>query len=146
MGMRLKKVFCGLALISSGLLVSACQTADLKIAKTGSGVDTFTIKQGERAYNGFYMVNDDCSSPRTPTVKVISGPSHGTIDISSGSGFPTFAAGERRYKCNSRKVPKIIVSYTPAPGFVGADAVVVSHIVAGSDSSSYVNMRFNVTK
>ncbi|MGO4450907.1 hypothetical protein AB4Y96_18485, partial [Phyllobacterium sp. TAF24] len=111
--MKLKTVLTGVVLVSSGLLMSACQTADPTVAKVGSSTEKATAKSGEKAtLLSFAGVNDDCSSQIPPQLKVVSGPSHGTIDFSRGSGRPKFAQGERRYKCNSHNISKIFVEYT----------------------------------
>jgi hypothetical protein len=145
--MKLKAALAGFALISSGFLVSACQTPDPTATKTGSGVETASAKSGVKtALSGFYKVNDDCSSRVLPELKVVSGPSHGTIDFSRGSSRPSFRQGERRYKCNSQNVSKIYVNYTSAQGFVGEDSVTISSKTAGSDFYSYVSFSINVTK
>ncbi|MGO4449037.1 hypothetical protein AB4Y96_08930 [Phyllobacterium sp. TAF24] len=144
--MKFTTVLTGLVLVSSGLLMSACQTADPTATKTGSGSETASVKSGVKTQlSGFYKVNDDCSSRVPPELKAVSGPSHGTIDFSRGSSRPSFREGERRHKCNSQNVSKIYVSYTSTSGFVGKDSVTISSKTAGSDFYSYVNFTINVT-
>lgn len=137
----------GLALIAAGLLVSACQTRDPNETKFGSGVEKVTVKSGKtRILAGFYSVNDDCSTPRVPAINVLSGPSHGTVNLSRGSSQPAFSAGEARHKCNSRNVAKVFVNYTPASGFLGKDTVSVSSKSPGETVFSYVTFDITVSQ
>ncbi|QND53231.1 hypothetical protein HB779_16015 [Phyllobacterium sp. 628] len=110
-------------------------------------MEKVSVKAGTtKTLSGFYSVNDDCSTPTVPTMKVTSGPSHGTVSFSRGTGHSAFTEGERRRKCNSRTIAKIFVNYTPAPGFTGKDSVSVSSKTSGSDFFSYISFDINVTQ
>lgn len=145
--MNLKMTSCGLALIAAGLLATACQTPDPTATKFGSGVDKVSVKFGTtRTLAGFYSVNDDCSSPRVPAIKVLSGPAHGTVNLSRGSGRPAYSAAEPRHKCNSRNVAKVFVNYTPASGYLGKDTVSVSSKAPGQTDFSYVTFDITISQ
>ncbi|WP_271896118.1 hypothetical protein [Candidatus Phyllobacterium onerii] len=144
--MKLKNISLSMMAISSGLLIAGCQTADPKATKTGSGVETISIKSGQKFGYTFYKVNPDCSSAKVPTLKLISKPSHGTIVISQGYGHSAYAAGHPLSKCNSHRILMASVIYKAASGFVGTDTVTISGQVAGNDSYDYVTLRFNISK
>lgn len=106
--MNLKKVLCGLTLIAPGLLVSACQTDDLKFTRTGSAIYTIPAKSGHKTgLLSNYMVNPDCSSGKTPDFKVVTAPTNGTIDLWRGSVSPSFRQGHPQQKCNAHKVAAV---------------------------------------
>jgi len=143
----MKKVLCGLALIASGVLVSACQTDDFKFTKSGSAIYTIPAKSGHKTgLLSNYMVNPDCSSGKTPDFKVVTTPANGTIDLWRGSVSPSFRQGHPQQKCNSHKVAAVGAFYTSRSGFVGTDNVVVSSKAPGSDVYSYITVHIDVTK
>ncbi|MEK1851617.1 MAG: hypothetical protein AAAC48_06945 [Phyllobacterium sp.] len=145
--MTLKKVLCGLALISSSLWLSACQTDDQKTTRTGSTVYTVSAKSGQKVgLLSNYMVNPDCSSGKVPDFKVATAPANGAIDLWHGSVSPAFREGHPQYKCNARKVAAVGAFYTSRAGFAGTDHLVVSSKAPGSDVYSFVNVHITVTK
>ncbi|CAN7432618.1 hypothetical protein LJR231_002821 [Phyllobacterium sp. LjRoot231] len=145
--MNLKKVLCGLTLIAPGLLVSACQTDDLKFTRTGSAIYTIPAKSGHKTgLLSNYMVNPDCSSGKTPDFKVVTAPTNGTIDLWRGSVSPSFRQGHPQQKCNAHKVAAVGAFYTSRSGFAGTDNVVISSKAPGSDVYSYITVHISVTK
>lgn len=67
-------------------------------------------------------VNRDCSSRGLPKLWVSQPPAHGTSSVLQRDGHPHFAPGPFA-ACNAALVPGIAVTYTPAPGFSGSDAL-----------------------
>jgi hypothetical protein len=84
----------GVALVSSAVLLSACQTSDTNKVRTGGGVQSVTTKAGKLVLlTNILNYNPDCSIGRSPTVKVISGPSHGGVQLKNVAGM--LPKGER---------------------------------------------------
>ncbi|MGO4450906.1 hypothetical protein AB4Y96_18480 [Phyllobacterium sp. TAF24] len=145
--MKLNTALIGLVLVSSGLLVSACQTSDQSITRTGSTVYAVSTKAGQQVLlTNVYKINPDCSTTWHPTLKVVSGPQHGTVKITRSSIFPAFGAGHALHKCNSRRASAVAPVYTPAPGFVGTDTIDISSTIMGDNRSfDYYSFRITVT-
>jgi hypothetical protein len=68
-----------------------------------------------------YFAHPDCSAPELPDVRLISGPSNGSISLKNSSDFPNFPESNLRFRCNTKKIPSRQVLYRPAPGFIGKD-------------------------
>jgi hypothetical protein len=144
--MNMKQVLLIVAVVSSGLSVSGCQSSDLTATHTGSMVYMISAKSGHKiGLLSNYMVNPG-SSGKTPDFEVVAAPANGTVDLWRGSVSPSFAQGHPQQKCNARKVAAVGAFYTSRPGFVGADKLVVSSRAPGSDVYSYVNVHITVTK
>ncbi len=76
----------------------------------------------------FYAVNPDCSSRGLPKVSVTSIPTHGTAAVAPRDEHPAFPPGSPYAACNAGLVPAMGVSYTPASGYAGADALTIEEI------------------
>jgi hypothetical protein len=84
----------------------------------------------------FYDINPDCSSMGYTTVRVIEQPKHGRLTIQNGTGFTNFPESNVRFECNKRKSDGVIVSYEPAPGYVGSDSLNLDAIFPTGSMSS----------
>ena len=73
--------------------------------------------------NFAYAVNPDCTPNGLPNLAVSLPPEHGTTAVLTQSGHPSFPPGHPLANCDAGTVPGVAVTYTPAPGFVGADAL-----------------------
>jgi len=69
----------------------------------------------------FAQINLDCSSRGRIEIRVISGPSSGTIRTVHRADYEHFTGDYER--CNTVKVAGESVYYTPAKGFTGSDSV-----------------------
>lgn len=138
----------GLALVVSGVLVSGCETTGTGTTSEGNVTRTVSAQAGKKVSLGAsFNVNPDCSAGKTSLVKIASNPSHGTASLASISGYPDFPKGEPRYKCNTRRVPKTAVYYTPAPGFIGSDSVgIATKSPSASTFNQFITIRIDVTK
>jgi hypothetical protein len=147
--MKFTTVLAGLALISTGVLVSACETASVP-GKVSSGSSIRSVKTTVGKQVGLTNVlgqNPDCSVSRAPKVKVASAPAHGTIQLRNVAGMMPKGPGDTPNKCHSRRVAGVSADYTPAPGFVGTDKVTISANYAGySDYFEYYAFNITVTK
>ncbi|UGX87077.1 hypothetical protein [Phyllobacterium meliloti] len=146
--MKLNTALIGLVLVSSGLLVSACQTADPSKVTMGSSTRSLTTKAGTQVLlTNILNYNPDCSTGRAPALKVISGPSHGTVQFAKVSGtLPKGPEGSPN-KCHSRRISATSIRYTPAAGFSGVDKVTVSGQMAGQPQYfDYFSFTISVTK
>jgi hypothetical protein len=61
--------------------------------------------------NSFMDLNDDCTSKRLPTIKVLREPVHGRVSTAISTGFPGYPPHDIRSACNGRRVPAIAVLY-----------------------------------
>jgi hypothetical protein len=75
--------------------------------------------------NFLTAVNPDCTPRGEIVSRVVVQPINGSVKISQSSDYPTFSSSNQRYHCNSRPVKGVVVVYTPKPGFIGSDRVVV---------------------
>jgi hypothetical protein len=75
-----------------------------------------------------YDMNPDCSVIGVPTVRIVEQPKSGKATIENGTGFPAFPASNPRSKCNQSRSDGAIISYTPDPGYTGADSITVDII------------------
>ncbi|MGA2492128.1 MAG: hypothetical protein ABSF67_04170 [Roseiarcus sp.] len=66
-------------------------------------------------------VNADCTSRGAIDVRVLSGPSSGTIRIVQRADYSHFTGNFEQ--CNTRKISGESVYYTPQKGFTGSDSV-----------------------
>jgi hypothetical protein len=83
-----------------------------------------TVPAGRTSTLNFaFSVNPDCSSRGLAKLSVSQAPQHGTASVLTQAGHPSFPTGHPLAKCNVASVPGVAVTYTPAPGFTGADIV-----------------------
>jgi dienelactone hydrolase len=82
-------------------------------------------------------VNDDCSARGLPRLAVTEPPAHGTAVVAQRDAFPNFPPNSPRAACNTKKVAAAALDYTPAPGFVGTDGLVVQRTTLNNANSSY---------
>jgi hypothetical protein len=75
-----------------------------------------------------YYLNPDCSVIGVPTVRVLEQPKSGKVTVENGTGFSTFPASNSRSKCNDSRSDGAIISYTPNPGYTGADSITMDVI------------------
>jgi hypothetical protein len=70
-----------------------------------------------------------------PTVRVVEQPKSGKVAVENGTGFSRFPANNVRSKCNSNRLEGTVLSYTPNPGYAGADSVLVDIIYPDGNAS-----------
>lgn len=89
-----------------------------------------TMPAGRTLLLAHYVgVNGDCSSRGRTEVRVVSGPSSGTIRVAQGPGYSHFTADYQQ--CSAQKLIGANVTYTPQAGFVGWDSVQLDVIYPG---------------
>ena len=76
----------------------------------------------------FYGVNPDCSPRGLPQVSVAAAPAHGGAAVAPRDEHPAFPQGSPYAACNVGLVPAMGVTYTPAPGYSGNDALTVEEV------------------
>lgn len=69
--------------------------------------------------------NPDCSPYEGIEVRKTKEPEHGTVEVMSGSGFPTFSKDNIRFKCNATKIRGLSVNYKSSQDYVGPDSFVL---------------------
>jgi dienelactone hydrolase len=83
-----------------------------------------TVPAGRTSTLNFALaINPDCTSRGLPKLWVSGAPEHGAALVLTQDGHPGFPPGHPLAKCNVASVPGVAVTYTPAPGFAGSDAV-----------------------
>ncbi len=75
-----------------------------------------------------YALNPDCSVIGAPTVHIMEQPHSGKVAVENGTGFSAFPASNTRFKCNSNRSDGVVISYTPNPGYTGADSIMMEII------------------
>lgn len=71
----------------------------------------------------FYDVKPDCSARGLPDVKVVEAPQHGAAQVAERDERPNFPAGSPFASCNATPVSATGVTYMPALGYTGPDAL-----------------------
>lgn len=93
----------------------------------------------------YFNLGPDCGRTAV-TVRLATPPAHGTVDIQDGEerpawrGRPLYPEDDPRARCGDRLVATRDAIYTPAPGFVGADTMLVEITEAGATTSAAVDV------
>lgn len=85
---------------------------------------TFTrvVASGAKQRIGFYTaLNPDCTAIGDVIVRATKQPEHGTVEITTATGFPGYPKESSRYKCNQHKVKGMHVNYKAAEKYTGND-------------------------
>ncbi len=90
----------------------------------------------------FFNVNPDCSLRDLPKLAIDQRPAHGTLTMASREGHPAFPANSPFAGCNAVAVPGSALSYTPDPGYSGADSIVLEKTNANGAREAF---RFELT-
>ena len=78
-------------------------------------------------YRG-YSANPNCGPDGEVTVRVLTPPEHGRVNIRKARVFPRFPESNPRYVCNRRGVAGVEATYTSARGYTGPDNVALEVI------------------
>jgi len=73
--------------------------------------------------NQYSHLNPDCTVAGKITVRVTKPPAHGTLEIDTGPGFPSYKKDNIRAKCNAQEVELTRVWYKANADFKGRDRV-----------------------
>jgi hypothetical protein len=73
-------------------------------------------------------LNPDCSTLPPNTVRISKQPTHGTVKIEAGEDFTSYPADNQRFECNRKRVPGVLVLYTPDASYTGPDAFIIHTI------------------
>jgi hypothetical protein len=79
----------------------------------------------------YYSIDPTCASIGLATVRILSQPKNGRVQIEESEGYTSFRLDNARFACNSKKVPGTLIRYQSTPGFTGTDTVTVEVIFAG---------------
>jgi hypothetical protein len=83
-----------------------------------------TVPAGETSLLNFsWNINKDCTSRGRPHLSVSRTPEHGTATIADAQRQPHFPPNSPYAACNAVPVDGVTLSYAPAPGFTGSDAL-----------------------
>ncbi len=94
------------------------------------------VNAGQKRRVDFLVTVDlDCSSKGFATVTTVEPPQHGTITVDHGTGTTNFPQSNPRFECNKRQSEGTQVTYEPAAGFTGTDAMTVDIVYAGGDTA-----------
>ncbi|UDL93892.1 hypothetical protein LGH83_15200 [Lichenihabitans sp. PAMC28606] len=117
------------------MLVAAPAFAD-EMKAVPSGVN--------RQIDFFASVNPDCTSVGTPTVRLVDGPSRGTITTDKGRDFMVFPRSNVRHVCNRRRLSGLKLFYKSQSGFLGVDHVrvlILSASGTGREATYAIDVR-----
>jgi hypothetical protein len=107
-----------ITLASLVLSASAAQAQYVKVAVSGQPMMLYQANS----------TNPDCTTMGAVTMRVVGGPQHGRVTVSSTGVFPTFPLNNPRSRCNTRRVAGKKAFYTSRRGYVGSDAVALEVI------------------
>ena len=124
-----------LLLVTIAIAVSGCQTVPGGNANIFSGGRVAIVGKPLKLER-FYAINPDCSSLGSTTIRVISGPQHGTISQRDEADFPYFVNANPRSACNRRRVPTRQLWYTAStPGM--SESIVVEVIYVNGAARNF---------
>ena len=106
-----------LTLATLCMLAGAARADDDSIRSLHVGA----IAGSKQMVSHYDAVNPDCSVRALPVVRLQAAPSWGRISIETGEDYTNYTASSIRAKCNLRKVPMVIIYYTPQADYVGED-------------------------
>ena len=132
----MKSISSHLIFAAAVLSLSSCTTTsgsyrqqNLSIT-TRSGVKTLVAKN--------WHINDDCSQIDYPEITIIEQSRHGRLEIIREPLFPKLVG--KQSKCAEVKVNGVVAYYTPHPGYVGSDRLIIhSPYEAGKTEESVEN-------
>jgi hypothetical protein len=109
------------ARMKTGLAFAAILVAAMTFSAEAAPISKVMAAGQTLRVDFFAVLNIDCSSMGNSTVRITSGPSHGSINVHNAKSFTYYPDSNPRNVCNTRKVDGSIVEYRPALGFVGDD-------------------------
>ena len=107
--------------IRSGAIVAAMGLSVGAHAQVYSGYNKAMVAGGTLQLAHYASINADCTSRGPTTVRIVSGPSSGTIRMARNVGYGHF--GGDYQQCSAVRVMGESVFYTPQRGFTGTDSV-----------------------
>ncbi|WP_232630253.1 hypothetical protein [Methylobacterium sp. Leaf118] len=66
-------------------------------------------------------VDPTCKPMGKVPISLVETPQNGRVTIVDGMDFTNFGPDNPRFRCNTRKFPSQVLTYTSAPGYVGED-------------------------
>lgn len=78
--------------------------------------------------DSFGYLEPDCTSIGSTSVRLVSPPEHGKVQIKAGRDFPRFGRDNIRAHCNTKRAPATLIFYTPSPGYTGPDSFQVEAV------------------
>jgi hypothetical protein len=73
------------------------------------------------AVNFSVSVNAECVSDGLPTVRITKKPEHGSVQVIERTDYARFSQARLLPTCGTRKVPGMVVVYTPGKYYLGSD-------------------------
>jgi hypothetical protein len=107
--------------IRSGAIVLAMTLAVGADAQVYGRYDKAMVAGGTLKLAHYASINADCTSRGPTKIRIVSGPSSGTIRMAQRVDYGHF--GGDFQQCSAVKVAGESVSYTPQRGFTGTDSV-----------------------
>ena len=123
-------------IFTASLGVVGCQqTSTVQVVSGGSQANinrTITVPSNGSARLGFFTaLHPDCSPVHpAPVVRVSLPPQHGVVDITQAHDFAFFPPANTRSRCNTTRVPGLLVTYRPTRGYSGMDAFAFENFTA----------------
>jgi hypothetical protein len=104
-----------------------------------------TALSDERTIVGLhYSLTPDCKPSGTVIVRILKQPSHGTLEVEAGKGFPNYKADNVRSRCNTQEVEVTRVWYKASADFKGRDQVQTETFYSSSGSSQKTTTQITV--
>ena len=107
--------------VVAALTLAGCQQGGVGASFTSNIVTTPTKPQ---KLNFASSLHPDCTAYGPIEMRVLTQPTNGSVRVNQTQDYPRYLSGNQRYHCNTKRVPGVLVVYTPRNGFVGQDTVV----------------------
>jgi len=134
--------------ILSGLCLAGCITQQqialpggtaappARIVRLTPAISNVTVAAGSTVLLvKSFSINPDCSPLGYNSLRITQEPVHGTAVVTEGRDYPSYRAGNPRSACNKKKLPAMLLKYTPEDDFTGSDFLATEVISEdGSDS------------
>jgi hypothetical protein len=83
------------------------------------------------------LINPDCTSGGVAKLWVTQAPAHGVAAVAHVDDFPKSPPASPLATCNTVRLPGVALTYTPAPGFTGADTLTFEAIDADNRDKAF---------
>jgi hypothetical protein len=107
----------GAAALLASLIPAGAQAQDIKAMAMFGGNEVTILYPN--------IVNEDCTSPKLPDVRMQAQPANGTVRMEPTTITLNRPRNDPRSTCNGKKVDAMAVYYKANEGFVGVERLVV---------------------
>ena len=85
-----------------------------------------TVMAGQSlSLSKFSSLKKDCTQDGDISVKVLTQPEHGAVQVNQVMAFSEYEPGDPHFQCNNKKAPMTEITYRAQAGYAGDDTIVL---------------------